>query len=239
MTNEIKELQRTDEWFAIRNGRFTGSEMHKLMTGGKREMTEQELAEYKEANPKGKRTTIDVMFGDTALSYIFSKACDVVFGRDEDEQFVSQDMLRGQMLEPIAFEKFKELKEAEFMTVEKTSFFVYGDNAGASPDGLVNKDAVLEIKAPRPPKFFKLVKDGYAAIDNEYIVQMQTEILCTNSKRAHFFNYIIYNGVPMWHEILVERDEEMINEIKNRIDAAVIIRDQYIKELREKIQFEL
>lgn len=237
MTNEIKEEQRTSEWFSVRNGRFTGSEMYKLMTGGKRDMTEQELIEYKAANPKGTRKTIDVMFGETALSYIFQKACDVAFGRDEEEQFVSQDMLRGQMLEPIAFEKFKELKEADFMTVEKTSFFVYGDNAGASPDGLVNSDAVLEIKAPRPTKFFKLVKDGYDAIDNEYIVQMQTEILCTNSKRAHFFNYIIYNGVPMWHEIIVPRDEEMIAKIKERIEEAVVIRDAYVKQLKENAQF--
>jgi len=237
MENQIKEAQLSQEWFDIRVGRFTGSQMFKLMTGGKRDMTEQELEDYKRDNPKGKRTTVDTMFGDTALTYIFEKACDIVFGRNEEEQFDTFDMQRGRTLEPVIFAKFKELKEAEFMTVEETSFFVYGDNAGASPDCLVDKDAIGEFKAPRAPKFFKLVKDGYSAIDFEYIVQMQTEIMVTNSKRCHFFNYIIYNGKPMWHEIIVERDEAMIEKIKERIAEAVKVRDEYVKQLQANIQF--
>lgn len=237
MENEIKESQLSQAWFDVRNGRFTGSQMHKLMTGGKRDMTEQELAEYKAANPKGTRKTIDIMFGETALNYIFEKAYEVTFGRNEEEQFDTFDMQRGRTLEPIIFEKFKELKEAEFMNVQETSFFVYGDNAGASPDCLIDKNAVGEFKAPRAPKFFKLVKDGYPAIDYEYIVQMQTEILVTNSERCHFFNYIIYNGKPMWHEIIVPRDETMIEEIKKRIEAATVIRDEYVNQLKANVQF--
>ena len=192
-------------------GRFTGSQIHKLL------------------GVKG--------LGLTGESYAFQNAIESVFGRNEDEQLETWDMKRGNELEPIAFDKFKELKELDFMNVEKCSFFPFGENAGASPDGLVNKDAVLEIKCPRPEKFFNLVAKGIDVIDKEYIAQMQMEMLCTNSNKCYFFNYIIYNGVPMWHEIVIERDEVMIELIKKRIAEAVIIRDNFIEQLKTNKQF--
>jgi len=203
--------QKSDEWHKVRGTRFTGSEIYKLL------------------GIQG--------LGATGVTYAFEKACNIVFGVDEEESFISFDMQRGNTLEPFAFNKFAEIKELEFLTVEKCSFFPYGEDAGASPDGLVGSDAVLEIKAPRPPKFFNLVANGKDAIDKEYIAQMQMEMLCTNSKRCYFFNYIIYNGEPMWHEIIVERDEVMIYKIKERIKEAVIIRDNFVDELRKNKQF--
>jgi len=162
--------QRSKEWFNMRLGRFTASQVDSLL------------------GIKG--------LGLTGESYIFEKAVEIVFGADEEESFVSFDMQRGTELEPIAFAKFKELKALDFIDVQETYFFPFGEHAGASPDGLVGKDAILEIKCPRPNKFFKLVKDNQ--IDKQYISQMQMQMLCTNSKKAHFFNYIIFNGIEMW-----------------------------------------
>ena len=206
-------LQGSNDWHVVRGSRFTGSEMHKLL------------------GVKG--------LGKTGESYAFEKACNIVFGIDEDEQFVSFDMQRGNQLEPFAFKLFKEQKELDFIDVEKATFFPYGNDVGASPDGIVGKDAVLEIKCPRPPKFFNLVANGIEAIDNEYLIQMQTEMLCTNSTHCYFFNYIIYNGVPMWHEIIIQRDEVLIDKIKERVLEAVIIRDAFVSQLRKNKQFEI
>jgi hypothetical protein len=203
--------QGSSDWHGARSGRFTGSQMHRLM------------------GIKG--------LGLTGESYAFENAIEIAFGRNEDEQFVSFDMQRGLELEPFAFNKFAELKEIDFISVEKCTFFPYESDAGASPDGIVGTEAVLEIKCPKPPKFFNLVRGGISEIDKEYIIQMQTEMLCTNSKQAHFFNYIIYNGMPMWHEIIVPRDEVMIELIKDRIKQAAVIRDQFVKDLLEKKQF--
>jgi putative phage-type endonuclease len=202
-------LQRSKEWFDLRLGRFTASQIDSLL------------------GIKG--------LGLTGESYIFEKAAEVVFGADEEESFVSYDMQRGTELEPIAFAKFKELKELDFIDVQETSFFVLGDHAGASPDGLVGNDAILEIKCPRPMKFFKLVKDNQ--IDKVYMSQMQMQMLCTNSVRAHFFNYIIFNGVEMWHEIVVERDEKIIQLIKDRLAEAVKIKGEFIGYLIDNKQF--
>jgi exodeoxyribonuclease (lambda-induced) len=204
-------LQRSSDWFDARKGRFTASDIHKLL--GVRGL------------------------GQTGESYIFEKAVEEVFGLDEEDNFVSNDMQRGITLEPLAFRKFKELKEFDFLDVQETTFFSFGSHAGASPDGLVGNDAILEIKCPRPTKFFNLVAKGIDAIDKEYIAQMQMQMLCTNSKKAYFFNYIIFNGKEMWHEIEVERDEKMIELIKNRIDEAIKIKQDFVQYLITNKQF--
>lgn len=204
-------LQRSDDWFESRKGRFTASDIHKLL--GVRGL------------------------GQTGESYIFEKAIEEVFGLDKEDTFVSSDMQRGITLEPLAFRKFKEIKEFEFLDIQETTFFPYGSHAGASPDGLVGNDSILEIKCPRPTKFFNLVAKGFEAIDKEYIAQMQMQMLCTNSVKAYFFNYIIFNGKEMWHEIEVERDEKMIDLIKERIEQAIKIKQDLVQYLITNKQF--
>lgn len=205
-------LQRSEDWFEARKGRFTASDIHKLL--GVRGL------------------------GQTGESYIFEKAVEEVFGlEDNEDEFVSKDIQRGITLEPLAFRKFKELKEFDFLDIQETTFFPYGSHAGASPDGLVGNDAILEIKCPRPTKFFNLVAKGFDAIDKEYIAQMQMQMLCTNSVKAYFFNYIIFNGKEMWHEIEVERDEKMIDLIKERIEQAIKIKQDLVQYLITNKQF--
>ena len=203
--------QRSKEWFKVREGRFTASRISELL------------------GVKG--------LGLTGESYAFEKACELVYGVDEEENFESFDMKRGTELEPIAFRKFKELKELEFLNVQETSFFVFGENVGASPDGLVGQDAILEIKCPRSVKFFKLVAKGIEVVDKTYLDQMQMQMLCTNSKCCHFFNYIIFKGQEMWHEIIVERDEKRIDLIKERIIEATKLRDEFVEYLTKNQQF--
>ena len=205
--------QGSQEWFKQRYGKFTASTIGGLM------------------GIKG--------LGETGKSLAFSKAVELLYGENQVERFVSFDMQRGIDQEVLAFEKFKELKAMDFIEVEKAIFFPYGENAGASPDAIVGKDAIAEFKCPRSEKFFRLVVEGIDAIDKTYIYQMQMQLLCSNSERCHFFNYLIFNGQEMYHEIIVPRDNEMIEKIKERIAEAVAIRDQYVKELKANIQFEL
>jgi putative phage-type endonuclease len=204
-------LQRSEEWFNARKGRFTASEIHKLM------------------GVKG--------LGLTGESYCFEKASEIVFGLDDEDNFISYDMKRGIELEPLAFRKFKELKEQLFIDVKETTLFPYGDNACASPDGLVGNDAILEIKCPRSTKFFNLVAKGFDAIDKEYYYQMQFQMMCTNSTKAHFFNYQIFNGVEMWHEIEVDKCEKTIALIDERLIEATKLRDEFIQYLINNKQF--
>jgi len=132
---------------------------------------------------------------------------------------------------------FKERMEMDFIDVKKAEFFPFKDYAGSSPDGLVGDDETLEIKCPRPKKFFNLVAKGIEAIDSGYIDQMQMQMLCTNSKGCHFFNYIIYNGKPMGHSIYVERDEKRIALIESRLLEAVDLRDDYVRGILENLEY--
>jgi exodeoxyribonuclease (lambda-induced) len=200
--------QRSLEWFEQRRGKFTASETFKIM--GVRGL------------------------GETGNTFALEKAIELVCD-PEDDNFVSSDMQRGIDLEPLAFAKFKELKEVEFLEVENCGFFEYCENSGASPDGLVSDDAVLEIKCPKKTTFFKLVATN--EIDSKYYAQMQLQMMATNRNRAHFFNYLVHEGMEYWHEIIVERDEVLCDKIKERIKEAVEIKNEYINKLNNNKQW--
>jgi exodeoxyribonuclease (lambda-induced) len=195
--------QRSESWKLERYGKFSASEIYKLL--GVRGL------------------------GETGKTYAIEKAIEELYGEME-ENFISYDMQRGIELEPLAFAKFKELKELEFLNVETCSFFKLNDDAGASPDGLVSDDAVLEIKCPKSTTFFELVATN--EIDKKYYAQMQMQMLCTNRNKAYFFNYLIHEGTEYHHEIIVERDDKMIELIKERLTEATKIKKEYINKIK-------
>lgn len=203
--------QRSKDWYETRKGRFTASKIHSLL------------------GQKG--------LGKTGESYCFELAAEIVFGIDEEDGFESWDIRRGIELEPVAFEKFRDIKYFDFVDVSEAYFFPYGDDAGASPDGVTSDGGILEIKCPRPIKFFQIVKDGIEAIDPAYMFQMQMQMMCSNSTHAYFFNYIIFNGAPKWHEIRIERDDKIIDLIKSRIEEGIKIRNDYAEYLIKNKQF--
>jgi len=210
-------LHGTHEWYAARLGRFTGYNIHSLLSDGKKAGS----------------------FGEGFYTLCFEKAVEIVFGIDEewDALKYNWDVKRGTELEPYAFEFYQSLKARQFINVEKAYFFPYGDNSGSTPDGLVGKNGTLQIKCPRPEKIFKLIAEGKDAIDPKYISQMNLEMLSTRSDHACFFNYAIWNGEPIYHEIIIEPDKSIQNKIDDRIGHGVEQRDKYVKMLKNKKQF--
>ena len=206
MENSI--LQRSDEWHEQRKGKFTASEIYKLM-GIK-------------------------ALGETGKGYAFDKAVEELYGETE-ETFVSYDMQRGIELEPLAFAKFQELKDSEFLQVETCGFFNFGEDAGASPDGLVGEDAILEIKCPKPSTFFKLVATN--EIKDQYLYQMQLQMMATNRNKANFFNYCIIDGIEYWHEIIVTKDDVICDKMEARIKEAAELKQEYINNLNNNKQW--
>ena len=199
--------QRSYEWHELRRGKFTASEIYKLM-GIK-------------------------ALGETGKGYAFDKAVEQLFGETE-ENFVSFDMQRGIELEPLAFAKFQDLKEAEFLNVETCGFFG-NEIYGASPDGLVGTDAILEIKCPKPSTFFKIVATN--EIKDQYLYQMQLQMMVTGRNKAYFFNYCIIEGVEYWHEIEVLRDEVICEKMEARINEANELKQEYINQLNNNKQW--
>lgn len=132
------ELQRTEQWFKDRLGRFTGSEMHKLMACGR-----------SSAKMEWGRAEKLVDFGETAKKYIYAKCKE----RQRNKVIKKLETLKitfGKRQEDHVFELL-EAKYPEYQ-FEKVGFIEFIDNvAGASPDGkAVNKTTGevigLEIK---------------------------------------------------------------------------------------------
>lgn len=204
----MEHVQRSIEWKNNRYGKFTASEIVKLL--GVRGL------------------------GETGKSYAIEKAIEELYGEME-ENYISYDMQNGIDTEPLAFAKFKELKGLEFLEVSECSFFNYEENAGASPDGIVSDNAILEIKCPKSTTFFKLVATN--EIDPKHIAQMQMQMLCTGMDKAYFFNYLIHEGAEYYHEIIVQRDEEIILKIKDRLVEAIEIKIEYINKIKNNKQW--
>lgn len=200
--------QRSEEWRKQRHGKFSASEIYKLM------------------GIKG--------LGETGKSYAIDKAIEQLYG-EVDENFVSYDMERGIELEPLAFAKFKELMSLQFIEVKSCGFFDYCEDSGASPDGLVGEDAVLEIKCPKASTFFKLVATN--KIDPKHFYQMQKQMISTKRNKAYFFNYIIIDGLEYHHTIQIERDDVVCDKIIKRTSQAIKIKKEYINKINNNKQF--
>lgn len=200
--------QRSSDWHQQRYGKFTASEIIKLL------------------GVHG--------LGETGKTYAIEKAIEQLYGEIE-ENFISYDMQHGIDTEPLAFAKFKELKGLEFLDVETCGFFELDKNSGASPDGLVSDNAILEIKCPKSTTFFKLVATN--EIYAKYYAQMQMQMMCTGREKAYFFNYLIHEGTEFHHEIIVYRDEELIKKIASRLVEAIEIKNEYITKINNNKQY--
>lgn len=201
--------QRSKEWFDERKGRFTGSQISKLM------------------GVKG--------LGKTGESYIFEVVYKSLF-EDLEEEYTSYEMDRGTELEPLAFEKLREILGKKFISIEKCGFIKYGEYSGSSPDGLTSNNAVIEIKCPKANTFFNVVRTNF--INPDYYDQMQMEMLSTNRDKAYYFNYFVdLFGQEYWHLIEVKRDEKRIELIKERLNQAIELAKTYETELLTNKQF--
>jgi hypothetical protein len=172
--------------------------------------------------------------GLTGESYAIEKAIEDFIGEAE-QNYMSFDMQRGIDLEPLAFDLFKNQKSLQFIETEQCGFIEFNNITGSSPDGLVSDNSVLEIKCPTHNTFFKLVATN--EVDQKYFYQMQHQMMCTGKEKAYFFNYYVLDGEEYHHEIIVERDEDVIKKMITRIAEANIIKLEYLKQLKNNKQW--
>lgn len=150
----------------------------------------------------------------------------------DKEQYSNKDLERGKELEPQAIS----LYELETSNTVETVGFVTNEEiskvGGASPDGLVNEDGLIEVKAFADTKHFKAVidfkKTGKFEIESQYIWQMQMQMLFTGKKWCDF---VAYN--PNYKQSLliqrVEADEEKQKDIIEGLKKGEIIINEIIK----------
>jgi hypothetical protein len=139
--------QGSDKWEQIRAGRFTSSEIWKIMEFGKRPMTPEEL-KARPKSGKGSSTTQvpdPSKLSEKGMGYITQKVAEVLTGQPKQSAY-AYPLVYGKETEPEAVEHFEKITG---YTCEEIGFQTWGEHAGGSPDRfIVEVKEGLEIKCP-------------------------------------------------------------------------------------------
>lgn len=200
--------QQQEQWLAERCGKFTASEIHKLMQRGRSK---------------------DQYFGQTALTYIRNKTAEILtqepVGSKLDGLAAIEWGASKELEAVLLFEQQTKLK-VEYFGAANPKFFEYSTLAGGSPDGLTD-DAILEVKAPynSGEHFDHLILTNAKDLKDckpEYYWQMQANMLFTGKAKGYFISYDPRYPIPA-HQlkiVLIDLNEVDIKELQERIVAA-------------------
>lgn len=140
---------------------------------------------------------------------IYQKRAEIRTGEKEDS-FKSEWMERGNELENEAKQAYESYM---FQDVQNGGFYEYSEYIGASPDGLLNDDGLIEIKCPKASTMERYLEEN--RLPPEYKYQVHGQMLCSGRKYVEFVCYH-----PKYDLFIkrIERDEAIINEIKEKLD---------------------
>lgn len=192
-------IQGSPEWHASRCGKITASCFGKLAGSGR-----------------------SGGFTQTAITYMTQVLAERLTGLPQDE-IHSKHLDHGNKHEPTArqlyqwyFDPPQQLKQVGFVDHPTLPY------CGGSPDCLVGDDGVLEIKCPYTvhTHLANIENDGTG--DRDYIWQMQGNLWITRRKWCDYVSF--HPFVPeslRFHVVRYERDEDVIEEIQERVPRAL------------------
>jgi len=166
--NELQ--QGSDEWLAARAGLVTASTVGQLIT------------------PK----TVKPAANDYSRALAVTLTAERITGHVEPIH-ENADMLRGQLDEPFARDKYAE----HFAPVEEIGFMVrddWGFRLGYSPDGLVGDDGLIEIKSRRQKKHLATILADEVPLEN--MAQCQAGLLVSGREWIDYVSFC--SGMPLY-----------------------------------------
>lgn len=201
---KYKIQQRSPEWYEARLGRFTASDFHTFL---------------------GNSTTKTDM--------LWEKVAERLFHDSDASDYTSFAMERGVLLEPEARKLYtiatgNKVKEVGIVYPDGD----YADWAACSPDGLVGKEGLIEIKCPLAKNYLhwtKPTEDGREVdyVKPEYKTQVQFNLLVTERQWCDFVYYHPRSGIAIMR---IERDEKHIGKITAALDWCIEFVKQQIGE---------
>jgi putative phage-type endonuclease len=182
--------QRSPEWFAARLGKVTASRVAELMA------------------------TTKSGYSASRANYMAELICERLTGSTA-ERYSNAAMQWGTDNEGAAKEAYAFIANA---TVEDIGFCQHPSIAdfGASPDGLIGSDGLIEVKCPNTATHIEtLLTDG---IEGKYHTQMQVQMACTSRGWCDFVSFDPRLPVEMtlWVK-RVERNAARITEIESEV----------------------
>lgn len=150
-----------------------------------------------------------------------------------EEHYVSKDMENGTEWEPFARTAYE--LERDVMC-DMVGFVLHPtlDFYGASPDGLVGTDGMIEIKCPRTTTHLKWLMAG--VVPEEHEPQMSAGMACCERQWCDFVSYCPWmpDGLKTFI-VRMERDEARILEIEQEVIRFNISIDSVIEQLMQRV----
>jgi putative phage-type endonuclease len=193
--------QRSDEWFTARLGKVTASRVADI------------IAKTKSG------------YSTSRANYMAELVCERLTGKQGDS-FSNAAMVWGTNTEPMARAAYEAL---EGVLVEEVGFVSHPtiEMAGASPDGLVLEEGLVEIKCPNTATHIETLLGKSAP--SKYVTQMQWQMACTGRKWCDFVSFD--PRMPEEMQLFmarIERDDELIIELEREVE-------KFLSELEDKI----
>lgn len=200
-------IQGSEEWFAIRCGKVTASRIADLMAKTK----------------SG--------WGASRSNYMAQLIAERLTGKPA-ESYTSAAMQWGIENEPLARMAYEFYADVEVVQVG----FVYHPTinmAGASPDGIIMEDGLIEIKCPNTATHIDTLLSG--SIPGKYELQMLWQMACTGRDWCDYasFDPRMPEDMKLFVKRL-ERDDAKIAEISGCVVEFLSEVDEKIKQLMEK-----
>ena len=213
--------QLSEDWNALRLGRFTSSKIYLLFV-----------------EPKSKKDREAGNISESAKTYITDKATEIVYNcaPNSVSSFATEWGIDN---EPLAKHEY-ERRKLNF--ISKCGFFELDSNTGSSPDGLIGKDGLIEIKCPfnrsnHIKNVLKLKDDlDLYKLSKMYYYQVHHQLYVTGRKWCDFVSFdprLIHtnNNDKALHTIRIFRNEELCKLFEDKIKVASEYRDYLVNQI--------
>lgn len=197
--------QRTEAWYTARAGKITASRIKDLS-----------------AKPKAGKCLNDT------LTKILAER----LSGEPTPTAKNKAMEWGIECEPLARQAYE---LATFCTVVEVGLIDHPTIplSGASPDGLVGDDGLIEIKCPETATHTNTLLTN--EVPAEYLPQVQWQMACTGRKWCDFVSFDPRLEPPLQIKIIrVDRDDKVIGELEQQVMTANQILNEKILELRNE-----
>lgn len=194
--------QGSPEWFAARLGKVTASRVDDVVAKTK----------------TGYSTSRDNYMAELVLERVTGA---------RQEGYTNAAMQWGTETEPLARAAY-EAHTGELVVEVGMAPHPKIEMSGASPDGLVGDDGLLEIKCPNSATHLDTLLTGKP--QGKYVIQMQWQMACTGTKWCDFVSFD-----PRFPEALqlfvtrINRDDAHIKTLEDEVSS-------FLRELDDKVQ---
>ncbi|MGY6410764.1 MAG: lambda exonuclease family protein [Alkalilacustris sp.] len=194
--------QGTPEWLAARAGVATASRFKDVLT-----------------KPREK----GAVWSKTALTYAYELAGEIITGAPA-ESVETFSMRRGKEMEAGLRDQYAFISDAEVVEVG----FVRRGRYGASPDGLVGTNGLVEFKSHLPKILIPMLLNG-DEVPDEHRAQVQGQLLATGREWNELFAF--WPGLPPLNP-RVYRDEPFISDLEKRLEDFAGLVDDVVERVR-------